>query len=93
MKRKTKISNLQKTVINLEILSLGILGLVVASLYFSWDYKDFMAFSEQTHFFWIGVLVLIAIIISATLILISSFILFIMFIQWRDSKNERKGVK
>lgn len=73
-KKKIDWIRVNKIIISIEMMLFFIVGLVVSSLYFAWDYSGFIRDNTNTAHFWIGFGILTAIIVCSGGILASFLI-------------------
>ncbi len=68
-KKKINWTLVNKLIISIEILLFWVLGLIVCSLYYSWNFKGFIYDNTNTVHFWSGFGMLSAVIIFSGLVL------------------------
>ncbi len=78
-KKKINWKLVNKLIISIEILLFWVLGLIVSSLYYSWDYEGFIYNHEDSAHFWSGFGMLCAVIIFSGLVLASLLISLLRF--------------
>ncbi len=82
-----------RLVISIEVLLFWVIGLVVSSLYYSWDFSKFIYDTSSSSQFWLGFAVLATIIVYSGLIIASLLVILLRvndIIQHRKKYTKKK---
>ncbi len=85
-----------KLIVSIEILLFWVTGLVVSSLYYSWDYVNFIYDKGSTTHFWTGFGVLTAVVIYSGLIIASLLTILLRtndLVQFKHKIKKNKDKK